>query len=349
MYNVFDKNFDELSYNDINFLITNKISESDVLEYKFTFPKKNDHLIKNLYAFANTKGGYLIVGIKEHPELEVIGVSKGENTLNKVNQILSLFKEERLLKYKLINIPDNDNRVIVIFKVLPSDIPLISPRAKKIFVRINQQNFISDIQKFYHFKLKKESDITREIYFLLNHPECEFLDFKYEMYKIFPKNSKLGLKQRKEFIKDLLSLINNKREENDKGIAYIIIGVGETNEFYNGIHKNIEFKNYQTSIQIINEYIDPKFNIDFIEFYISGDEKEILIKESRFVGYDRNIMIKIRYEPGTIYEIKKEIGNIKLGVSFYYPGLSFTRDLSYTRWLLQHDRERIFKLRELLD
>ncbi len=339
-----NKPLDEVDYSDIYLLINSNEPESEVLEYKYTFPKKSLNLIKNFYAFANSKGGNLIIGVTEHPYLKIIGVPRGERTYSKINELLRIFSEEELLEYKLIDIPEDFNRVIVFFRILPSKKLIVSNIDQNVYTRIDNQNIKFDPTRFDYYLTKKESEFALEITTLLILRESEFLDFKLEMYKIFPKNTKYGLEQRKELIKDILSLINNKTEENNKGIAYLIIGIGETNEIYNGIHKNTEFNDYQTIIQIINEYINPKFNIVFREFFIAGDNKKILIKEKPTSGYDRNLLMKINYETGIVYEIKKDIGNIELKVPIYYSGLSFTRDISYIRLILQEDRERIIKL-----
>lgn len=344
-----NKPINKIDFKDISSLISNNEPESKVLEYKFTFPKNIINLLKNLYAFANSNGGNLIVGVTEHPYLKIVGVPKGEKTNSNINEILRMFSEEGLLEYKFIEIPEENNRVLVFFRVSPSKKLIISKIDQNFYTRIDKQNIKFDPTRYDYYITKKESELALEITTLLNLRESEFLDFKLEMYKIFPKNSKYGLEQRKELLKDILSLINNKTEDNNKGIGYLIIGVGETNETYNGIHKNTEFNEYQTIIQIINEYINPKFNIAFREFFIAGDNKKILIKEKSTSGYDRNLLMKINYETGIVYEIKKDIGNIELKVPIYYPGLSFTRDISYIRLILQEDRERIIKLRTRLD
>lgn len=181
---------------------------------------------------------------------------------------------------------------------------------------------------------------------LLDTKECEFLDFKLTMYDLLSDNIKSKWVQRKEFLKDVLSLINNKKLEKSTGKAYILIGVGEKNERYNGTHRNIEFIQYETLIHLINEYITPKLNIEFEEYYISGDKLNKLISNIKKEGYDRNILIKLTYEIGTVYEIKKKVGNPNVNVPYYYEGTSFTRDDSYTRMLTQEDRERIMSLFE---
>lgn len=61
---LFKKDFKAINYNDINFLVQNQIPESDKLEYKAGLPPKWV-LAKIMVAFANTSGGYIIMGIAE--------------------------------------------------------------------------------------------------------------------------------------------------------------------------------------------------------------------------------------------------------------------------------------------
>lgn len=89
----------------------------------------------------------------------------------------------------------------------------------------------------------------------------------------------------------------------------------------------------------------PSIHFDFIEFFISGNAKNVLISNSKKVGYDRNILLKINYEPGVVYEIKKDFGNPQMGVPFYTKGTSFYRDGSYTHLMSEDIRKLIRKNR----
>ncbi len=208
------------------------------------------------------------------------------------------------------------------------------------------ENEIKRCENFYHsLKSKENGDKSSFIKKLLETKECEFLDFKLAIYSIFPKKSSTGLEQRKEFLKDVIALINNKRSEKNDGKAYILIGVGEKNEKYDGIHKKIDYDDYITLNQLINEYITPKLDVEFDEYYIFGDKNNILISINNIEGYDRNILFTLFYEVGTVYEISKRIGNPNIDVKYYNEGTSFTRDGSITRRLRQEDRERIISLK----
>lgn len=177
---------------------------------------------------------------------------------------------------------------------------------------------------------------------LLNIEECEFLDFKADMYKINDPDFKTKLEEKKEFLKDILGLVHNFREDKSLGLSYLLIGVAESNRKYNGFHQNIDFNNLQTLKDVINANIRPEtISLDLEEFYISGNASNILIlKENKF-NYDRNILLKIQYVPGTHYEFKKNFGNPQLGVPYYIEGTSFYRDGSHTRPMIGVIREEI--------
>ena len=192
-------------------------------------------------------------------------------------------------------------------------------------------------------EIEKEGEV-RVIKQLLAHKECEFLDFKSHMYKLNSENIKTKLEQKKEFLKDVLGLINNKRYDDNFGKAYLIVGVSEEGGEYNRIHRNIDTVNKQSIIQILNEFIFPSIDIEINEYYISGDKDNILFSNVNKERYDRIILLTLKYEIGIVYELKKKIGNPAENVKLYYEGTSFTRDGSHTRRMMQQDRYKIMNL-----
>lgn len=181
---------------------------------------------------------------------------------------------------------------------------------------------------------------------LLKTKEGPCLDFKFNMYNILSNVSQEKSYHRKELIKDVLALINNIYSEPEEGIAYLIIGVDETDEKFNGIHKNIAFKNTQMCLQLIRNYIKPIPNIKFVEYFISGNLKDIKIRKNPMFGYNRNLLIKIYYEIGTVYEVKQQIGTPNMSRIYLPKNISFTRMDSHTRELTQEDRQLIVDKKE---
>ena len=69
--------------------------------------------------------------------------------------------------------------------------------------------------------------------------------------------------------------------------------------------RNIDYNDYSTIVSLVNEYITPKLDINFIEYYISGDKDGIEISEIKKEDFDRNLIIRFSYVMGIVYEFKK--------------------------------------------
>lgn len=112
------KNISEILYADIKFLLENKIDESDVLDYKREMIKDQD-LVKHVCAFANTRGGHIIFGVKESGKggypIEIKGLDKSDLNKERLEQILLSHIVPRLdVKIKSIEIPDSGNSILLI-------------------------------------------------------------------------------------------------------------------------------------------------------------------------------------------------------------------------------------------
>jgi hypothetical protein len=176
---------------------------------------------------------------------------------------------------------------------------------------------------------------------LLKRRECENLDFKLEFYKLFHEDPNKKIEQRTNLIKDIISLSNIIKPELYYGPSYIIIGIDDENDYYNGIHTSINLTKTlsQTFYQIIKDYIDPTPNIELKHFFISGDNKNMEILMRFKEGYDRVLLIIIKHQIGQIYEVKNNIYNIK-------EGQAFTRFGSYNQVLHQNERNLIHNFKK---
>lgn len=179
---------------------------------------------------------------------------------------------------------------------------------------------------------------------LLQTSECEYLDFKYMMYDILSPDNNKKILERMELLRDIFSLINIKRTDIEINESYLVIGIDETDQKYNGRHNNISFTKTQLVIQLIQEYIDPSLTIKFEEYYIAGDSNNIKLSEKPISGYDRILIFIFKREIGTVYEFKKEFGNKDMG--FERVGAAYTRDESHKRRIRESDR---IKIREVLN
>src|SRR3990172_8018277 len=65
-FDPFGKPFAELQTQDLQLLVTNKVAEGYSVEYKSTFPS-NIKTARSIASFANTIGGWYIVGVVSDP------------------------------------------------------------------------------------------------------------------------------------------------------------------------------------------------------------------------------------------------------------------------------------------
>lgn len=70
MYNPFDKEIDDLEFNDLKKLIDKQIKEGFYIEYKSDFQKGNK-IAKSIASFANTHGGWYFVGVEDEEDTNI--------------------------------------------------------------------------------------------------------------------------------------------------------------------------------------------------------------------------------------------------------------------------------------
>ncbi len=79
---IFDKTVDDLETSDVEQLLADSAVENVRLEFKREIPSKNEAL-KKLSSFANTYGGYLVIGAKADSSdgrlVALPGVEPGSN------------------------------------------------------------------------------------------------------------------------------------------------------------------------------------------------------------------------------------------------------------------------------
>jgi len=118
---MFTKNVSQLTYSDIDDLVNiRKEREGYHLDFKGEFgnaDKAKKELAKDISAFANTNGGFLIIGIDK--KYKIVGV---DNTIQKksidewINQILNSNIDPQVFYFdpKIITLPDSEKVVVVI-------------------------------------------------------------------------------------------------------------------------------------------------------------------------------------------------------------------------------------------
>ncbi len=100
---IFGVDFDSFSIDDINRLITEKISEDNQLEYKETLPSKKNNetdpwingdkarneILEEIIAFANAQGGMLFLGISETTDGK--GIPSSINSIPQCHELVKRF------------------------------------------------------------------------------------------------------------------------------------------------------------------------------------------------------------------------------------------------------------------
>lgn len=115
---VFAKNLADVTFQDIEALQQNQISESDILDYK-TGLIDDDSLIKHVSAFANTRGGLLIFGVTESGKggypTSIPGIAVSEVNKERMEQIILSNITPRLhVRIQAVNHRDNGKIVLLL-------------------------------------------------------------------------------------------------------------------------------------------------------------------------------------------------------------------------------------------
>lgn len=115
---VFLKPLEKLNFTDIERLKSSKISESQILDYKKQLLGDNK-LLKQVSAFANTQGGFLIFGVEEtgkggYPK-EILGIDKSQLNKERMEQIILGNIQPRLnVKIQVVEHQDPSKAIVVI-------------------------------------------------------------------------------------------------------------------------------------------------------------------------------------------------------------------------------------------
>lgn len=143
----FNKNFNEISMIDVRKLVKLKIKESDQLDYKLNYPKRNEKLAQLMISLANTEGGYTIIGVDEEKvNNENTGIPnelKGVNRIDHGTKLtnIALDNSEPKIVPNIIAFPleNEENKDIVIVQIKKSNEPIMFTGNKAYYRRVNDQ------------------------------------------------------------------------------------------------------------------------------------------------------------------------------------------------------------------
>ena len=221
MYNPFNKNISEIKYEDLKKLIENDDAEGWFMEYKRSFPE-NRKIANSIASFANSEGGWYIVGIEEHKNesnpFEIVGFNLNGNK-KPDDTITNIIKHNitpiPYFESKIVEIPEN--KVVLIVQVFEGyDTPYISNNGK-VYIRVNgtseplkdRYQFEKLLEKKQYFE-KKVSSFMDNTFFFDNYVKYPYLEFY--VFVNNPKNVLFEDFYSEEFFENLKENFNSKVE-----------------------------------------------------------------------------------------------------------------------------------------
>lgn len=336
VYNPFNKDISEIKYEDLEKLIENEVSEGWFIEYKSSFPnkKKNQKVAKSIASFANSNGGWYIVGIEEcdnkSEPCKIIGIDLEKN-IKPSDKITNIIKGHiNPLPYfesKIIETPDGKSVLVV--KVFEGNNPPYICDGQ-IYQRVNEiTDKIKPIKDRYSFEklLDKKHLLTEKIESFMNNQlliEDSFEQPYLEFY-IYVNNPKQSISKNfysKEFFEEIKENFNS-----------------NVDLFDGKLPASIEFDNIHSSV---NSYIlrhiynnNPFCTGLTLELFIEGHLKLIF----PFNIYDK-LSLNTNYETILEYDLltsnKNNLRIIDLAESILALQIILTQ---YKRLLKKYDCE----------
>lgn len=331
MYNPFNKNIKELEYEDLEKLIENNISEGWHIEYKKVFPKPKK-IANSIASFANSEGGWYIIGIKENDDefnpFEIVGFDL-ETNRKPDDRIANIIKGNiepiPYFENKIIETPEN--KAVLVVQVFEGyDAPYISNGS--ICIRVGETSMPLKIKNRYQFdKLmdkkeqyrKKINSFMNNEFYIENNYTQPYLEFY--IYVNNPKHYLFEDFYSEEFFENLKENFNsNVQLLNDLGLSTSV--------------------NFDNAYASVDSYIlrhiydnDPLQTGLTLELFKEGHLKLIL----PFNVYDKNSLNK-DYESLIYYDyyILEEYDNLRI-IDLAESMLAFQTILSQYKRLLENN------------
>lgn len=134
---------DEWTYEIVKELVDKKVCESDRHDFKYGFPNP-ETLTKICCAYANTKGGFIIFGIKDkHDEYEVLGIENSKELSHEFGKRIHAEPTIEFSLPKIISIPNTEKVLPIFYIPLSSErphIPVKTPEKRIFYKRTNKGN-----------------------------------------------------------------------------------------------------------------------------------------------------------------------------------------------------------------
>ena len=155
MYNPFNKDISEIEYGDLKKLVEKNVSEGWFIEYKDSFPKKSKKIANSIASFANSEGGWYIVGIKENKgesyPFEIAGFDL-ETNKKPNDKIANIIKDNidpiPYFESKIVEIPEN--KVVFVVQVFEGQNPPYISNGS-VYIRAGETSKLLAIDDRYQF------------------------------------------------------------------------------------------------------------------------------------------------------------------------------------------------------
>lgn len=183
MNSIFGKPLNQVEYEDVISFCESGIKESLYLDYKLDLSNVTK-IVKTLVSFANTAGGYVIIGVgddDDKPQLPVTGMSMIESPEQAVNNsIIQNVHPIVLPEYRVLHSPDNLHTIMIAYMPMSRATPHWMTHDKKtvLYVRvadrasgIYSESYATDIE---WEMLQKKRDKSIELRMILD-KELEYL------------------------------------------------------------------------------------------------------------------------------------------------------------------------------
>lgn len=239
-------------------LIAKTINESDKHDFKKDIPD-SETLTKICCAFANSKGGFIIIGVEESSSsFEIVGINNDRELAHKFGQKIKANPTVEFSLPKIISIPETD-KVIAIF-----EIPLSSERP-------HIPDFSPD-KRIFQKRTNKGNDYM------------SYEEIKYSFQDYQERKEKLKLLYI-ELLSNIEQLNSMKIDNASKEDAHSLVTLDSTilsgllSELYTSISKDKDLVRILFTVRERTKIINNKIKIFFSQVVLPLSNKTQLVKE----------------------------------------------------------------------
>ncbi len=141
MFTPFGKNLDNLSFEDIQKFCDKGVAENIYIDYKKEINQKNDHLAKTIASFANTHGGWIIIGVEDkndRPNSPFNGIDYTDGIESSITTIIvdNIYPYVEVTSKVIVN-HDNKRAFVVVYVPESHKTPHWINSRRDLYIRAN--------------------------------------------------------------------------------------------------------------------------------------------------------------------------------------------------------------------